>query len=508
MKNYPFYLIFFAFDYSLMKFIPFKSLFLLLIMFIVLEGILFAVFYYLNRDVLRAGFLTLLSLSWVLYFGTAASIVQSLLGLSNNLEYLVIFLLPWTLAFSLLGSTWLWHKIPFTQAITAYLNVFTLVVILLFGYRLLFSLNYEFFEPITMTVSEPVQEFEASTRPDIYYIILDGYGRQDTLQKYLQYDNSQFIEFLESRGFDVADLSQANYNHTLYSISSSLNMNYINPTSQPVNLMAYSQTTISENWARSYLAGYGYQFITFYNPYMLTDITDADIYFPLAGQSRLGATRLEELLFPGSLAAILLEANLTTPSGVYRDYQEHLLSSLNRLAEIPSLPGAKFVFFHILIPHPPFIFNQNGPITPDQPYLLVRDFRGTSEERISGYLGQVGYLNQQMEKAIDAILENSSVPPIIIIQGDHGPGVYSNENFEGPCLMVKYSILNAYYLPGLSNSPVYETITPVNSFRIVFNQYFGANLELLDDKAYYDSSGESFRFIDVTQESQEACIVP
>jgi phosphoglycerol transferase MdoB-like AlkP superfamily enzyme len=186
------------------------------------------------------------------------------------------------------------------------------------------------------------------------------------------------------------------------------------------------------------------------------------------------------------------------------NYQEHILSSFNQLAEISSLPGSKFVYFHVLAPHAPFIFDQNGPITPDKPYYLVRDFRGTQEERISGYIGQVSYLNWQVEKAIDAILENSSVSPIIIIQGDHGPGIYLNSK---ACLRERTSILNAYYLPGVSNNPIYETITPVNSFRIIFNQYFGAQFKLLDDRVYYNGNGEDFKFVDVTQESQ-TCVLP
>jgi hypothetical protein len=328
MRRIPFYLIFFAFDYCLTKFLPFQDLFLLLFLFIMVEGLFFAGFYYLIRDALRAGFLTFLFFGWALYFGTVAHIVQSLLRLQYNLLYLLLFLLPWTLAFCLLGSNWLWRKIKSPGAVTAYLNVLTPVAVFLFGYRLLFSLNYSFFEPLAMPVNEPIQTLEANSRPDIYYIILDGYGREDTLQEYLHFDNSQFIDFLESRGFDVADRSQANYNHTIYSISSSLNMNYIAPTSQPVNLTAFMESAISENWVRSFLTGLGYQFITFYTPYMFTDITDADIYFPLRGQSGLGATRLEELLSPGSLATILLEANLISCGGLYRE-----------------LPGAYFIVF-------------------------------------------------------------------------------------------------------------------------------------------------------------------
>ena len=46
-----------------------------------------------------------------------------------------------------------------------------------------------------------------------------------------------------------------------------------------------------------------------------------------------------------------------------------------------------------------------------------------------------------------------------------------------------YQILNAAYLPGLERHPYYEKITPVNTFRILFNEYFEGQYPLLEDRA-------------------------
>ena len=70
------------------------------------------------------------------------------------------------------------------------------------------------------------------------------------------------------------------------------------------------------------------------------------------------------------------------------------------------------------------------------------------------------------------ILKSSSTPPIIIIQGDHGH------------LGDRYSILNAYYLPGKGSQKVYPTISPVNTFRIIFDIYFGGSYGSLPDKSF------------------------
>ena len=75
---------------------------------------------------------------------------------------------------------------------------------------------------------------------------------------------------------------------------------------------------------------------------------------------------------------------------------------------------------------------------------------------------------------VEEILAKSDVPPIIILQGDHGVWWESEEH--------RTEILNAYYLPGEGSKLLYKTISPVNSFRVVFNLYFGTDYELLDDR--------------------------
>jgi hypothetical protein len=50
----------------------------------------------------------------------------------------------------------------------------------------------------------------------------------------------------------------------------------------------------------------------------------------------------------------------------------------------------------------------------------------------------------------------------------------------------RMKILNVYYLPGVDEG-LYATITPVNSFRVVFNHYFGQAYEMLDDISFYSA---------------------
>ena len=144
---------------------------------------------------------------------------------------------------------------------------------------------------------------------------------------------------------------------------------------------------------------------------------------------------------------------------------------LDQLQSIPTLvPGRKFVFAHIVGPHAPFVF------TPDGKFSTVR-----SPE--TGYPDEIAYLDQRVLKIVQTILQNSSTPPIIVIQGDHGWDAVH-----------RMTILNAYYLPGGGSQRIYPTITPVNTFRVIFDQYFGGTYKLLEDKSYYSSDTAYFDF--------------
>ena len=150
---------------------------------------------------------------------------------------------------------------------------------------------------------------------------------------------------------------------------------------------------------------------------------------------------------------------------------------------MPDLKGPKYIFAHFLLPHPPFIFEKDG--------TKPKNIKNRGIGRDERYLNQLIYTNKILMKLIESLLNNSKHPPIIIIQSDHGPGYIDYINDEGLVddnVRKKSHIINAYYLPKSSKDLLYPIISPVNTFRIIFNLYFNSEYPLLKDETYISSN--------------------
>jgi hypothetical protein len=146
---------------------------------------------------------------------------------------------------------------------------------------------------------------------------------------------------------------------------------------------------------------------------------------------------------------------------------------------VAAIPSPKFVFAHIISPHGPYVFDAEGNFIPDE------------NDTDKGYVGQVEYLNSRLIPLLQNLIENSEGPPVIILQADHGG---HGTQFD---LDHRMNILNAYYLPDDGDQYLYASISPVNSFRLVFDTYFGTDYGLLPDVSHYSSIESFFDFVTV-----------
>lgn len=289
-----------------------------------------------------------------------------------------------------------------------------------------------------------------SNKPDIFYIILDGYASAPVLKKYYQFDNSPFIHQLQNLGFAIADSARSNYYYTSHSLASTLNMDFLSSPN--------AAGKIKRNRLFGALKREGYKIYNLESGYAVTgefDKADSTVYIKGPNEfekSLLRTTilRLDDLF--GFIPRLRLVSQFET---------------MFKMPEIKSSP--KFVFIHIVAPHPPFVFNSDGSVK----------IRGVSEhswEPATSYISQLKYVNTQITKLTEKILTKSE-KPIIIIQADHGAWISANtpeQVFEA-----RAGILYAIY--PCKVFPVKDKVTSVNTFRMVLDTLFKAQLGSLPD---------------------------
>jgi hypothetical protein len=463
------------------------------------------------RDGRRASLVMSLFIFIFFLFGDAAVWISRTFELGPLRANLVTLALV-----TIIMLLWLWFVQKRIRDISSINLYFNLLAVLLFVNAGVQASKYLFENgiPIGSRDREPAAVVQSGeVRPDIYYIILDAYGRQDILEALYEFDNSSFLKNLSDRGFYVADQATSNYIQTMLSLSSSLNMDYLQTLKTEGTELENRGDLIDlveNSRVRDFLAQKGYQLISFQNEYKAT-IPSAEIYYDDT-QSGLASpvTAFESILIDHSMARVLSHVPVLNKALIEMPYDTHrryILSAFQKLKEVPALDGTYFVYAHIIAPHPPFVFNEEGDlVTHDTPFTLndgnyyLREH--SQKNYIAGYRRQVQYVNTLVLETIDAILAQSTTPPIIIIQGDHGPGAHLHwGSLENTMPAERFGILNAYYFPDQDYVRLYPSISPVNSFRVLFNQFFDADYALLPDRHYYSSWSFPFNFIEVTDVS-------
>lgn len=188
----------------------------------------------------------------------------------------------------------------------------------------------------------------------------------------------------------------------------------------------------------------------------------------------------------------------------YNVLRKNLLSVLNTFPSLIKINDTPiFVYAHLVCPHPPFVFGKNGEeLNPSVVVWNAEEMleKGVSRENyVTGYVDQVTFISNEIKKIVDGILSLSSRPSIIILQSDHGPASMLHwGNMEKSNLKERFAILNAYYFPDDAEKLLYESISPVNSFRVIMNHYFNTDYPILLDKSYFENSKDPYSLTDIT----------
>jgi hypothetical protein len=313
--------------------------------------------------------------------------------------------------------------------------------------------------------------------PDIYYIVLDNYTGYEELKDLLGYDNKTFITYLKEKGFYVVKKGNSNYAWTGSSIASSLNMQYLpqkqdskNPKLFKLDEKVDLSLLIEDNQVIRLLKSKGYKYVDL-------SLNSKQLY-----KSSDYLLRRQDNVVSFSKALLQMTVLELPVVGYYLEVKTKKDDTDYKFSVLEAIPHIKeptFVYAHIMICHTPYIFDQDGNINSLKERLLPKNQRKL-------YIEQIKYANKLTKRLINVLIEDSGIQPIIIIQGDHG--AFDLCETYGENVRLRMSILNAYYLPENGNALLYDFITPVNTFRIIFKKYLGIQYELLPDKSYYHHS--------------------
>ncbi|HYE55818.1 MAG TPA: sulfatase-like hydrolase/transferase [Chitinophagaceae bacterium] len=314
-----------------------------------------------------------------------------------------------------------------------------------------------------------------AAKPSVYYIVLDEYAGSVALKEYFNYDNTPFETFLEQEGFRVNRQSVSNYLLTVFSMASTLKMNYVPELGEPSvnNHFGYRKANaiIGDNPTVHFFGQLGYRinnysyfrlpeaapvFTSNYLPRETALITYKTMYARVAEHlERVAATQLRIPYFREKTEKFYVRNN------------EAMIDST--LSASRHDTGASFTYVHLMMPHDPIVFDSTGKaIVP-----LWKRGRVGMKEKEAAYLQYLVYTNKRMQVFIAQLKQHTRGQAIIMLTSDHGLRTLRGH--------LPFQVMNAVYVPGNNYQAWYDGISNVNQFRALLNNSFHQRLPMLKD---------------------------
>jgi hypothetical protein len=334
--------------------------------------------------------------------------------------------------------------------------------------------------------------------------VFDRYGNEEAMLDAAGVEND-LPGWLEAQGFTVVRDAHANYGRTTLSLAATLHMTLLDEIATAMGPGSDDATPVHEmlqdHRVGRFLQDHGYRYIhvgSWWAPTKTNRIADEN---PVLNSQTDFGTLLDDTTLSPTIDELM---GAKAPPKHHLLHRAAALFEWNELDRVSREPGPKFVFGHILLPHEPYVFKANGEYSE----LSEEDSRFLA----AGMAAQLSYTNDRIRGLVTQLL---SVPeaerPIIIIAADEGPYPerYNRDQMgfdwsqaTDEELVTKFGVLQAMYLPGEApaDAPApYQDMTVINTFPIVLDRYFGADIPLLPDHSFTSRVwARPYDLIDVT----------
>jgi hypothetical protein len=373
----------------------------------------------------------------------------------------------------------------------------------------------------SMNVTTPLND------RDFYFLIIDRYPGKETLQEFYGFDNSHFINNLTSLGFTVIDNSSSNTGYTISFTPIVMNLNYSYNSYEMGYYNRQNSFHLTDFFKRNGFTIYGAY--SEYRPLYHIQESQMVIDIPLNKKTSISRSTLPDVIvheiplfvvseyltnsYVGRIV-LLMDYRLqkTTiidsliQSNVLTAYKNWIVTLYSDEGDVSESVGNEGDVFESVSEDE--LFNRVRDVSLDQNKTFTYVHFGGTGQITQGSVG----VNHKIEETVRVILDNSEIPPVIVILSDHGiyPTSTSNTNWRNDVAPHKHFVeqwgcyfeegatrpstidsnymvnnFQAYYLPDGGNAVLYDTITPVNSWRMILNYYFDGSLPRLADISYW-----------------------
>jgi hypothetical protein len=424
------------------------------------------------------------------FFGAFHDFLKSLTG--NTLFTSYTFILPALFLLFLLLFFWIKKTgLDFAKPMKYFRYLFFIFLLLegvTFFYYVLTQQSVNDLSDNKRSLNTLPEGCTETTKPDIFFLVLDGYTSSACLQKQFNYSNSSLDSLLTANHFFTSYASSSNYNITPFSLSSTFDAQYLDAGLEKQVIVRRSILqaikTFKNNGLVTFLKDQGYE-IKNYGCFDLEGYpSQRETYFADSYSQQIDNQtfffRIKRDIGWNFTIKNLVTGAFRIPERYKKSKQYHLERNefnLNGLIkEIQtSSPAPRFVYAHLMLPHEPFYLKSDGSFTSDTAIL-----KNLIDPRV-GYINQVGYTNTLLERLIPLVPKGSDRERVMIIEGDHGFRDYGDtvdKNYE-------FMNLNSYFFSDNDYRLLYNGISPVNSFRVIRNKYFCGSFPLLKDSSIH-----------------------
>ena len=484
LKKIPFFLVLLSVFFCLhgavenFGFVSFSEVFFVGISMLVVMALLFLISWFFTRKTLFASLITIFISVWYFFFGAIHDFIKGVSLVSFLKPYTII--LPFLFAITLLWIIFLKKKPGNWQKLTLYLNILLLIYSLLDVVKL----STKAMQPSKTPMSVKFDYDKVTNKPNVYFLLFDGYPGQKTLSDSFNFNNNELNNFLVQHQFVQLPI-QSNYDYTLYSMSSMFNLQYVNNTYK-VNKETQidgqmRQQEIKEGAIFNIFQKMGYTILnhSVFDIKELPGLSDENSF--LLGHSILLTNKIlinrirKDLTFLFTDDQIKYVPFLKNQS-VFIDRNNNLkaeklvVSSAERKTNKPI-----FCYAHLLLPHAPYFFDSTGKNTD---YKKMTDIDVVLNKQ--NFISYLKYTNSVAKNIITAIRQKDSTA-VVIFLSDHGVRTFPRKpymqpgNFDNVCYL---------YLPDNHYKATAPTFTNVNIFRYLFNVEFNQQMPLLKDTSF------------------------